>query len=109
MTPTRFRALREHLGLSVAETARSLGVSTRTLCRWEAGDTRLPAAAAEWLQKLVDRTEAQIAFAIATFADANTFANAKKQVPANSETSSANQLCLHASERQYRAAPCWIP
>lgn len=84
MTPTRFRALREHLGLSVAETALRLGVSTRTLARWEAGDTRLPDYASDWLQRWVDATEAHIAWM--------------------AELAEEGQLCLHRSEAQYHTA-----
>lgn len=71
MTPTRFRALREHLALSVADTALRVpnpngrtGVTTRTIARWESGTTHLPAEAAEWLQTWVDRTEVHVSWAI---------------------------------------------
>lgn len=85
MTPTTFRALREHLGLSVAYAAGSLGVTTRTLSRWEAGDTKLPESAQDWLQNWVDVTEAHMAWA----AD---------------QAQNHGQLCLHAGPAQYRAA-----
>lgn len=85
MTPTTFRALREHLGLSVAYTADSLGVTTRTLSRWEVGDTRLPDHAIEWLLSWVSITEAHLQWA-------------------DSVARHGGTLCLHGSEAQYRAA-----
>lgn len=85
MTPTTFRALREHLGLSVAYAADSLGVTTRTISRWEAGDTKLPDTASEWLQAWVDATEAHLNWA-------------------TEQAQNRGQLCLHAGPAQYRAA-----
>lgn len=85
MTPTTFRHLREHLGLSVAYAADNLGVNRRQVSRWESGENRLPDRATDWLQGWVQVTEAQIQWA----------------------TQVANQvgaLCLHGSNLQYRAA-----
>lgn len=85
MTPTTFRALREHLGLPAAYAAGALGVSTRTLSRWEHADTRLPIYASEWLQNWVDLTEAQIAWNTAHAQNGGT-------------------LCLHSSAGEYAQA-----
>lgn len=85
MSPTTFHALREHLRLPVAYTAEALGITTRTLSRWEAGNTRLPQYASDWLQGWVELTEAQIDWATRV-------------------AEASGELCLHASPAQYRAA-----
>lgn len=44
MTNTELKALRKHLGLSLAQASRQVGVTPSTWCRWEVGDTPLPYA-----------------------------------------------------------------
>ena len=85
MTPTTFRHLREHLGLSVAYAADVLGVSTRTVSRWEHGDTALPTYAQSWMSAWIQDTEKLVS----------------SSVPA---AQIGGRLCQHASEPQYRAA-----
>lgn len=52
----RLRAVRDHLGMSDAQAATVLGISRRTLIRWEASD-EIPAAGARRLAYLVRLTE----------------------------------------------------
>ncbi|MGW3491867.1 helix-turn-helix domain-containing protein [Streptomyces sp. NPDC001054] len=56
MTPAAFKTAREALGLSDGWLGDHLGVGARTIRRWEAGDTPLPARASEELRALLRRT-----------------------------------------------------
>jgi DNA-binding transcriptional regulator YiaG len=42
MTPARLRRLRQHQRWTQVVLARHLGVTERTVARWEAGQTRVP-------------------------------------------------------------------
>ncbi len=42
MTPTEFKTARRELGLSQNALAKRMGVTGRTIRRWEAGDTQIP-------------------------------------------------------------------
>ena len=42
MTGAQFRRAKDELGLSLAATARELGVSARTVARWQASDAEIP-------------------------------------------------------------------
>ncbi len=46
MTGPELKALRNKLGLSLAQAAKQVGVSVSTWCRWENGTTPVPRLAA---------------------------------------------------------------
>lgn len=58
MTPTRFKAARQQLGLSQSDLADLLGLEgdnrDRTVRMWEAGDRAIPASAARLLTMVVE-------------------------------------------------------
>ena len=58
MTRQELKTLREKLGLSVAQAAAQVHVSTRTWERWESGDRHLPETAAH-LFSVVNRVKYQ--------------------------------------------------
>jgi DNA-binding transcriptional regulator YiaG len=45
MEGAELKKLRKKLGLSLAQASRQIEVSSRTWCRWEAGDQAIPAPA----------------------------------------------------------------
>lgn len=55
MTHTEMRAILEGVGLSQAALARELGVSYRTVKRWAAGTSRIPAPAVRLLRVACNR------------------------------------------------------
>ncbi|WP_425154859.1 helix-turn-helix domain-containing protein [Candidatus Palauibacter sp.] len=58
MTPREFRAARDRLGFSVAKLARMLGVSPRTVQRWQNGTHDIPGPAAALVRRLLRENEA---------------------------------------------------
>ena len=52
MSAEKVRAERKRLGLSAARVARILGVSKRTIWRWEAGHTRVHPVYLERLERM---------------------------------------------------------
>lgn len=52
MTGPQLKALRKRLGLSLAQTAQQLGVSARSICRWESERRAIPAGAQKLFQLL---------------------------------------------------------
>lgn len=57
MTGAEFRALREWAGLSGEEAAGRLGITERTIRRWELGHQQPPARVREEMWRLVDESE----------------------------------------------------
>jgi len=53
MTNKRLRTARRHLGWTQREMAAALGVTVRTLSRWECGGARVHATAARFVAHLV--------------------------------------------------------
>ncbi|WP_425152903.1 helix-turn-helix domain-containing protein [Candidatus Palauibacter sp.] len=53
MDPGEFRARRAELRLSVRELARVLGVTPRTIYRWQSGKQRVPGPAAAAIRSLI--------------------------------------------------------
>jgi len=53
MTPAEFQLCREHYQLTVADLARYIGVSTKSVCNWEAGRHPVPASAELALRRIV--------------------------------------------------------
>ena len=61
MTPATFRALRETIGLTQGDVAKALGVSLRTVKRWEHPDWQEPPEDARaWLLDMHDRHDAAV-------------------------------------------------
>ena len=61
MTPATFRALRETIGLTQGDVAKALGVSLRTVKRWEHPDWQEPPEDAwAWLLEMHDRHDALV-------------------------------------------------
>jgi len=58
MTEASFRILREHNGLNIDETADLLGVSAKTVRRWEAGEIEPRRAFFEVLKGRLERASA---------------------------------------------------
>lgn len=56
MIGSELKALRKKLGLSLAETARQLGVSARSIARWESGGRSIPEGAMK-LFKLLNKVK----------------------------------------------------
>lgn len=56
MTPAEFRCMREYLGLPLNWVAATLGVTERTINRWETGHTPIPERAAAAMQQLNEYT-----------------------------------------------------
>lgn len=56
MTNIELKQLRKSLGLSLAESAKQVGVTPSTWCRWESGETPLPYAEIQ-LYKLVNKVK----------------------------------------------------
>ena len=52
VTGPQLKALRKRLGLSLAPTAQQLGVSARSICRWESERRATPAGAQKLFQLL---------------------------------------------------------
>lgn len=52
MSAEKVKAERKRLGLSAARVARILGVSKRTIWRWEAGETRVHPVYLERLERM---------------------------------------------------------
>lgn len=64
-THAGFRALRESLGLSLADVAEAMGVRERSVRRWEAcGDNYPPEDAWEWLEGMQRRFEEGVSHAL---------------------------------------------
>ena len=57
MTPAEFVCSRELLGLPITWVAEHLGVTERTVYRWEAGTTKIPAVMAQRMRAWVENTE----------------------------------------------------
>lgn len=60
LTDAEFRIAREDLGLTMEHVAARLGVAERTVRRWEAGTSRIPAGVAEQVGDLTDQADAQV-------------------------------------------------
>ena len=61
MTPATFRAIRETIGLTQGDVAKALGVSLRTVKRWEHPDRQEPPEDAwEWLLGMLERHDAAV-------------------------------------------------
>ena len=61
MTPATYRALRESIGLTQGDVAKALGVSLRTVKRWEHPDWQEPPEDARaWLLDMHDRHDAAV-------------------------------------------------
>ncbi|MFB9776896.1 helix-turn-helix domain-containing protein [Brevibacterium otitidis] len=61
MTPEQFRVIREGLGLSQHEMSQRLAVQQRTVQRWEAGDTPVPAGIIAELEQLCQLAADEVA------------------------------------------------
>jgi len=55
MTPEAFIAARQEAGLTRADVASKLGLSERTIYRWERGDTEINRATAMALEQILGR------------------------------------------------------
>lgn len=71
MNPAEFRCTREFLGLSAAWLADHLGVSLRSVARWESGSHPIPEAVAGDVWELVEVTSEFVAEMCATVPDAD--------------------------------------
>lgn len=56
MNGSELKALRKELGLSLAQASRQVEVSSRTWCRWEAGNQKIPEGAVK-LFKLLNKVK----------------------------------------------------
>lgn len=67
LTREEFRAIREGLGLTAVWLAEHLDINTRTVERWEAGTSTVPAFAAEALEQLQATAAEHVAEHVETF------------------------------------------
>lgn len=70
MTAAEFRILRDQLGVTTAWLAEQLGVAERTVRRWEAGTSEVPAAAAADLHAIAAATDEFVAAVVDELATA---------------------------------------
>ena len=54
MKPDELKAYRKRLGMTLARASKQVGVTSRTWCRWESGETPIPEGALKLFLLLTD-------------------------------------------------------
>jgi len=121
MTGAEFRVIRDGLGLPTKWVARALGVSPRTVARWEAGESWIQPEVAAAIRDWSNRTEVQIECAIlladspgvsenfreknlGNFSEKNLVEKNRSVYAGARTTAPGQELLTYATDADYRAA-----